>query len=261
LAIIENRESISEPVVLITFDDGYRDNFNVAFPILKRHGVEAIFFLVTSSIATNQVPWWDEIAYLAKLHAPKVLQLRYPSNESFDLAPENFERSLRRVLNLFKSAATTDPARFLTMLREAVGVTDEDLHADLMMSWNDAREMSASGMTIGLHTHSHRILSKLSLAEQVDELKHCKGKLESELNTEAIFLSYPVGSRDTFNDNTFSAVREVGLRAAFSFYGGTNRVGKIDPFDVRRFAFESYAPASRVRLSTALTAITGASWL
>lgn len=261
LDIIERRESISETLILVTFDDGYRDNFKEAFPVLRRHGVEAIFFLVTSSIETEHVPWWDEIAYLAKSHSPKTLQISYPHAEEFDLTLESFEESLRKLLRVFKSSATTDPARFLAMLKEAVGFTGEDLHADLMMSWDDVRAMSAGGMTIGLHTHSHLILAKLNLKQQIEELKHCRAKLDKEVGAEAVFLSYPVGSRDAFNADTIVAAREVGLRAGFSFYGGTNLAGKIDPFDIRRVAFESYAPASRIRLTTAVMAATGTTWI
>ena len=261
LDIIENRESMSETLILMTFDDGYRDNFKEAFPILRRHGVEAIFFLVTSSIETEHVPWWDEIAYLAKSHSPKTLRINYPHAVEFDLTTDSFEENLRKLLLVFKSPATTDPARFLAMLKEAVGFTGEDLHADLMMSWDDVREMRDGGMTIGLHTHSHRILAKLNLKQQIEELKHCRAKLETELGSEAVLLSYPVGLRESFNADTIAAAREVGLRAGFSFYGGTNLAGKIDRFDIHRVAFESYAPASRVRLTTAVMAATGTTWI
>ena len=61
--------------------------------------------------------------------------------------------------------------------------------------------------------------------------------------------------------DTITAANEVGIRAGFSFYGGTNLPGSIDPFDIRRVAFESYTPAARVRLATALMAVTGTRWM
>ena len=261
LDIIEGRESISETMILITFDDGYRDNFKLAFPVLQRHGVEAIFFLVTSSIATQQLPWWDEIAYLAKLHAPKTLRISYPHVEDFDLTPAYFDKSLRRLLSALKTPATIDLPAFLTMMRAAVGFTGEAPLAELTMTWDEARAMRAGGMTIGMHSHSHRILAKLTLEEQIAELKACRTKLEQEMGSPVVLLSYPVGTRETFNADTIAAANEVGIRAGFSFYGGTNLPGSIDPFDIRRVAFESYTPAARVRLATALMAVTGTRWI
>lgn len=261
LDIIECRKSISETHILMTFDDGYRDNFKLAFPILQTHGVEAIFFLVTSFIGTGQVPSWDEIAYLAKKHAPKTLRISYPRTDDFDLAPENFEQSLRRLLHVFKSPATADPPRFLDMLRAAVEFAGDDLRADLMMSWDDARAMRAGGMTLGLHTHTHCILAKLTREEQIEELKLCRATLEHELGSEAVLLSYPSGKLYSINADTIAAAREAGMRAGFSFYGGTNPAGRIDPYDIRRFAFEPYSPLSRIRLTTALIATTGKKWI
>ena len=259
--IIERRESLSEAMILMTFDDGYRDNFTEAFPILQRHGIEGIFFLVSSDTGTDRVLWWDEIAYLAKRHSPKTLRIKYPHTEDFDLSPENFKEGLRRLLRVFKGPATTDTSHFLAMLKESVGFSSEDVHADLIMSWDDARAMRAGGMTIGLHAHTHRILAKLPLEQQIGELKKCREKIEAEIGVETRILAYPDGARDAFNNQTIEAAREVGVRVAFSFYGGTNLANNINTFDVRRVAYESYAPASRVRLSTAAMAATGRIWI
>jgi peptidoglycan/xylan/chitin deacetylase (PgdA/CDA1 family) len=50
--------------VLLTFDDGCRDNYDLAFPILRSHGVQGVFFLPTAFIGTDAIAWWDEIANL-----------------------------------------------------------------------------------------------------------------------------------------------------------------------------------------------------
>lgn len=261
LNIIEGKVSIEKMKVLVTFDDGYRDNFQLAFPVLKKHQVEAVFFLTTAAIATGTVPWWDEIAYLAKRQAPASLRITYPHETQFDLSPDHFPNSLRDLLRVFKSVENQDPGRFLAELRTAVGFAGEELQADLMMSWDDARAMAAAGMHIGVHTHSHRILSKLNFDEQVHELRHCREIIEHEVGKPALLLSYPVGARDSFNADTVNAARTVGMRAGFSFYGGTNLRGHLTPFDVKRVAFDSYSSTARVRLSTSLMAITGAMWV
>src|SRR5690606_3050624 len=62
--------------VLLTFDDGYLDNYDTAFPILRRHGVQATFFIATGYIDRPRLPWWDEIAWLLRSTAAARLDLR-----------------------------------------------------------------------------------------------------------------------------------------------------------------------------------------
>ena len=261
LDIIEGRQVLSETLLLLTFDDGYRDNFVEALPVLESHSVKAIFFVVTSYIENKIVPWWDQIAFLVKRHAPKPLSLTYPQVNTFDLSPEHFNNELRKLLRIFRSPQTLDPERFLTDLEQAVGLRREDIHADLILTWDDARAMQASGMTIGLHTHTHRILSKLPRSEQHQELSLCKSILERELGVEPLFLAYPVGSEHAFNSDTQAVAEEIGLKAAFSFYGGTNLKNNMQRFDIRRVEFENYTPLPRARLAVSLMSATGSKWV
>src|SRR5580704_9397156 len=87
--------------VLVTFDDGYLDNYTVAFPILRSHGVQAVFFLPTAFIGTGKLPWWDIIAYLVKRSVKKHIRLEYPKPETFDLAVDGGKRVSMEILRLF----------------------------------------------------------------------------------------------------------------------------------------------------------------
>src|SRR6185369_3692384 len=70
--------TIRDPAVLITFDDGYADNYEIAFPILKRLGVQGTFFLATSYVGGTRVPWWDSIACRVRRSPRETIRLRYP---------------------------------------------------------------------------------------------------------------------------------------------------------------------------------------
>ncbi len=261
LEVIEGRYTPSETVLLVTFDDGYRDTFEAAFPVMQSHGVKSILFVVTSYVEDRVVPWWDEIAYLAAQCRSGSLHMTYPRDETFDLAPANFQLGLRALLRSFKSPQMTEPERFLTELEAAVGCTREHIRANLMMNWEEVRAMKAAGTAIGLHTHTHRLLSKLPREEQRNELQLCKTVLERELGVEPRFLAYPVGQRDAFNLDTQQVAAEIGLRAAFSFYGGTNLPGQMNPFDVHRVAFDSYVSPARIRLAAAAMSATARVWI
>src|ERR1039457_7213512 len=71
--------------VLITFDDGYLDNYQVAFPILRTHGVQGVFFLPTSMVGSTHVPWWDHIAYLMNTARRRQFSLHYPAHLDVDI--------------------------------------------------------------------------------------------------------------------------------------------------------------------------------
>ena len=76
LAIASGRESSPGLAVLVTFDDGYVDNFRTALPVLRSHGMEALFFLVSGFASGGIVPWWDRVAWAVKTATPRELRLR-----------------------------------------------------------------------------------------------------------------------------------------------------------------------------------------
>ena len=192
------REKTPRCRVLITFDDGYLDNYEVAFPILRSHGVQGVFFLVTSMMGSCSVPWWDHIAFLMKTARQRRFSLRYPADLTVDLVEKGMTKSLRNVLNLYKRPENADPERFIQELKEKA--KGEDLPRTLrrFVSWDEAQEMIEGGMAIGSHTHSHRVLSQLGPEEQRQELAQSRGLLREKLGVNAEALAYPVGGTTCF---------------------------------------------------------------
>jgi peptidoglycan/xylan/chitin deacetylase (PgdA/CDA1 family) len=246
--------------VLITFDDGYRDNYSVAFPILRSHGVQGVFFLPTSFIGTDHVPWWDLIAFIVKQSRSKRLRLKYPHERTFNLSRCTAASVIREVIRLYRLPATTDPSRFLGELLVACGVSEmPNLLERCFMTWDEVREMARCGMAFGSHTHSHQILSELSAADELDEICRSRQVLEENLNSRIASFAYPSGDRGTFSERTAAAVKANGYRIAFSFYGGVNRPGEINPYNVCRGALDNTSH-SLLRLQSTVAGITGAWW-
>jgi|HubBroStandDraft_1064217.scaffolds.fasta_scaffold48550_2 peptidoglycan/xylan/chitin deacetylase (PgdA/CDA1 family) len=243
--------------VLITFDDGYLDNYTLAFPILRSHAVQAVFFLPTAFIGTGKLPWWDTIAYIIKRSIKKRIHLEYPEPANFDVAVDGGKRVSMEILRLFTHPAVKDPERFLVELERECEVPRPEAEAErCFLNWNEARDMQQHGMAFGSHTHSHEILTKLSPERQREEVRCSREILERELNRRIDILAYPVGLRHCFSSATVGALEETGYRAAFSFYGGSNRAGEIRPFDIRRYGVAGPSFA-RFRLQTILRAVTG----
>ncbi len=256
VAIVHGRTQPKSASVLLTFDDGYRDNYDEAFAVLRKHGVSATFFLPTAFVGTGKLPWWDVIAYLAKNSTADRITLTYPEPTDFDLSPANRANAIRSVLKLFKRPSVTDAERFIAGLEAACGCARPTASAErCFLTWEEAREMQAGGMCFGSHTHTHEILGKLPGLRQLEELVVSREILERELGRAIDTLAYPVGQPDTFSAETFQALRDARYSTAFSFYSGVNLPGKIAAFNVLRGGVDGEA-RSVFRLRTALRAAT-----
>ncbi len=164
---------------MVTFDDGYRDNFELALPVLREAGVSAAFFLPTEFLESRKLPWWDRIAYGIKKTQVDRISLDYPVRVEIDLraettppprpspgvpgAGEIIGAAIQRVIGIYKSAAAMDDGRFFASLESAakVEVDEIGLARGLFMDWEQARKLVAAGMSIGAHTHTHPILCGL----------------------------------------------------------------------------------------------------
>jgi len=260
VSLAAGRRPPRRAALLLTFDDGYRDNFTLAFPVLRSHGVQGVFFLPTYYVGTNRLPWWDVIAYVVKRSRTREIRLRYPEPAVFHLDGEGLAAVLRRILLLFKQPAMKDTERFLAALEEACDAGRPDLSAErCFLDWREALEMQNGGMAFGSHTHSHEILSKLDPGRQLEELTLSRRILESHLHRSIDTLAYPVGARHTFSNHTVTALRQAGYRCAFSQYGGCNRPGRTEPFNIQRRPVDQESIAY-LRLQTALGAATAKQW-
>ncbi|HEX7362118.1 MAG TPA: polysaccharide deacetylase family protein [Bryobacteraceae bacterium] len=258
LEIAGGKRKLTGAAGLITFDDGYRDNFDLAFPILRSHGAPAVFFLVSSYVGSSYVPWWDEIAYLAKHSKKDTVRLQYPHELIFENVRADPGVLAGKVTALYKQP-DVDGERLLESLAEACQTERPGQSAErLFLDWDEARAMLRGGMDIASHTHTHRILSKLTPEEQYSEAFESKRILDSQLCIRVAAMAYPVGLRSSFSAETGQALERAGYRAAFSFYGGLNSDQIMSAFDIRRCAVDPRS-AELFRLRTALTSLTGKS--
>ena len=246
--------------VLITFDDGYLDNFEVAFPILRSHGIQGVFFLCTDLVGSSYLPWWDHIAYLVKAAHQRGISLRSPTGLKIDIDGNGFTESLRSIFNVYKTQEDLDPAKLIRELLEALGEDVPPAVSRRFLNWDEAREMVKGGMAIGAHTHSHRVLSKLRTEEQRRELSQCRAILGEKLGIKADVLAYPFGTPATFTEQTQQLAEETGFRAAFSYYGRlANKQGKIERYNLKRVALASQS-LSRFRVQMCTSGLTGTFW-
>jgi peptidoglycan/xylan/chitin deacetylase (PgdA/CDA1 family) len=264
-ALADSGFAVDRPTALITFDDGYRDNFDVALPILQELGAPATFFIPTGFFSHPQVPWWDHAAHVLKRTGKAELALDWPEPLRIDLEQTTRGAAIGTVVQLYLDGKVKgdEQARFRTHLEEraSVVVDDEAQGRALFMTWDQVRRLADAGMTIGSHAHGHRALASLSEAEQRHELVESKRILERELGREVQGFAYPFGWPGTYGELTQRLAREAGYRLAFSSVEGVNRPGASDPFALRRLNVGYHDSAPLFRARTALQTSFGTSFL
>lgn len=211
--------------VLITFDDGYRDAFEVAFPVLRRAGVPAAFFIATGFIDAPRMSWWDELAWMGAGAEATAAYKRLGEGE-------------------------TEP--FLDRVGERTGRGRAPPATDVWLTWEMAREMRDAGMSFAGHSVSHPVLSRLPAERQREEIRGCAERLEAELGVVMRAFSYPVGAPDAFDATTMRLVREAGCEVAFAFAGGYARPGRAEPLAVPRMSVGPWLSADEVIAATVL---------
>lgn len=245
--------------VLITFDDGYLDNAEHALPVLRSRGARAAFFLATGYLDDPRLAWWDEIAWMLAAAPSRRLPPGW-WGEGIDLAPDPLGPPLRGLLATYKARAGERGPELLDALAEASGAgrAPADAADGVWMGWQEARALRDAGMTVGGHTVSHPVLATLSPARQADEIATCARRLEEELGGPMRWFSYPVGQRDSFDQATRAALREVGVARAFSYHGGVARGGaRLDPYDIPRVSVVPDTDTTALRALLALPAVFG----
>lgn len=210
----------SKPGILISFDDGYRDHYTIAYPTLKANEVPATFFIPTKLINTRQLGWWDLIAYLIK-NSPRPYIIFEDRRFSFENGRSEVIEFFHQKMKLEKYEKTRhlidDLAEACEVERPGAEIQDEQL-----LTWEQIKTMSEDIITIGSHTHSHRVLATLDPISQKEEMVLSKLILEQKLGQKINSIAYPVGEPEHFTKETQLIAMECGYRLGFTCNTGVN---------------------------------------
>jgi peptidoglycan/xylan/chitin deacetylase (PgdA/CDA1 family) len=262
-------EPWNEPAAFITFDDGYRDNFDIAVPILNELNLPATFFVPTEFLQSPKLPWWDHIAYvIKKTHVRRLLLTHGPGDQKsplvIDLETKSRTLAIATIIRAVLDEKITDLPWFLEHLAaQAEIVVEPNLGQSLFMNWEQMRQLTdtAGRLTVGSHSHSHLNLSKLDGESLNHELVLPKQILQERLGKEVFALAYPFGWPGTFNQVTKTSATEAGYRLAFASRAGVSRSSMLDPFEIQRLSVGSTDSLAMLRARTALFSVFGRSFL
>lgn len=202
---------LPEKAVVMTFDDGYKDNYHYAYPVLKKYNIPATIFLTTGHIGTGNLFWWDKVSYIIQHTGLDELDLG--EFGSFSLRSETEKSRAKSVLiEGLKKLPGKEKDLFISDLLVTYGEEiPDDLGEELILSWDEIKEMSYDGIAFGAHTINHPILTNLPLDQAKREIIQSKKDIEKNIGHRVNAFSYPNGC---FNADIAELAKTSGFECA-----------------------------------------------
>jgi peptidoglycan/xylan/chitin deacetylase (PgdA/CDA1 family) len=219
VARLRDRRPLPPNTAALTFDDGYADNLEAA-RILHKYGASGTFYLTAGCLAGGAPFWPSEVRYLMAEVPAGTLTLRV-AGKRLDIpctSPAERAAALAQITRLFKSHLIPVREDLREQLRRLAGHTGMPT---IMLTWEEAAEMDALGMTLGAHTLTHANLPSAGLAGATEEITASKELLERRLGREVTMFSYPNGGAETyFTPELQQVVSRAGFLAATTSRNG-----------------------------------------
>lgn len=245
--------------VLVTFDDGFVDNFEIAFPILRKYQIPGIFFVSTGYIGTPDAFWFERVANAVT--STTASEVRIDSAGIHTKIPKDINQRRAISATLLNKLKSMPDTKRREAVDEAVAVLSNDrsivdAHSAVAMSWDQAREMAAGGMEFGSHTVTHPVLANIESDSMLShELTDSKRRIEAELGLPVTALAYPVGGQRAFSDRVVTATQAAGYQVGLTYIRGVNATRALNPFKLRRIAVERYTSRPTFAASLAIPSV------
>ncbi len=219
------RNGGERPFACFTFDDGYRDNRDFAYPIFKRHRLPFAIYVSTDFADGRGDFWWLTLERVLRV-APHITLAMNGEGHHFPLGTvAEKERAYFEIYWWLRSIPEALARAAVAELAAAHHIDYRDTQNGLIMSWDELRALAADPLvTIGAHTKSHLALGKLSERTARAEMKESIARLESELGRPCRHFSYPYGCTNSAGAREFEIAKELGLLTAV-----TTRKGLLYP--------------------------------
>jgi peptidoglycan/xylan/chitin deacetylase (PgdA/CDA1 family) len=246
---------------VITFDDGWQDNYRYAFPVLRKYRVQATIFLATDYVGTTHWFWPDRMAFLFGEARKRM------SGEDRRRALVGLRREISGIgeaAGCLASYLESDPVDtdglieqcknlsadviqwFVAALSQAFRIEIPDTR--VLLNWNEVREMAAHGVTFGSHSCSHRLMTQIAPDEAKKELRNSwEAMLMQQIKPLPVFC-YPNGN---CNQDIKDLTRDNGYVAALGCDLGLEGRRPADLFSLKRISFHE-----DIASSTSLLALT-----
>ena len=214
-------ERPGRPFLAVTFDDGQRDNFLHALPVLDRLELRGTFFVPVENVSRGEILWHDRLALAVcrMLEAAPENAVSFLSTHGIDARPAPSPAALAR--RMVSRAKEMSPEMRRELLNEVEASVGSDCRADWdgMMTWSQLKELAAAGHEIGSHSMTHALLPQLGDRELEREIVGSRAELERNIGASVDSFCYPNGDSD---DRVVDWVRRAGYRFAVTTEWGSS---------------------------------------
>ncbi len=223
--------------VLVTFDDGFRNNLEYAAPLLEEHDVPAIFFISTGLVGSQRMLWTQEVTERL-LAWPEHVPFPEPGVEALSTLPGSRAgrfAAAREIVRRCKGLPDTARRDYLARIRANEMNTREPWQETLyqFMSREEVRTLHERGFAIGAHTVDHPILTSLSQEALRGQLAESKAEVEQITGAPCLSLAYPNGGEDDYSHEVIRMAKTLGFRLGFTLRGRRNP-RTIAPMEIDR---------------------------
>ncbi len=230
---IDERGDLLENSVAITFDDGYRSVYEIAWPIMRKYGVSATVFLATDWIDGKASLWWDDLEELIRVGDLSRVDLKEFSREFkinsaiIDLQrlhDTHYKDLLLNRLSMFlmKQPTSVQKGAVEYLRRSILDDPSIALAVPQPLSWDQIRDLAAQGMEFGSHTRSHANLSHVESQEAYDDITGSKTIIENQIRKKVIGFAYPYGFDIAGYSRFLPMLKEIGFDYACLSWWGCN---------------------------------------
>jgi peptidoglycan/xylan/chitin deacetylase (PgdA/CDA1 family) len=234
-----------KPMVAITIDDGFEDNYHFAYPLLQKYQIPGTIFLATDFIDNNRSPWPTQIlnifeqTNLSKLEFPFFLDISSLNKKSI---------AVQKIKYQWANLSPEDRFKYIQELKTHLKVSNDGNYKPL--NWHQIRDMNINGIEFGSHTVFHSVLSSVGSEIILQELSQSKSKIEEKIQKTCDLFAYPDGG---FSKETKKFVQNAGYNVALTQKNGVN-TKSTDLMEMRRVEIPYYEKLNSFRCRSSMTA-------
>jgi peptidoglycan/xylan/chitin deacetylase (PgdA/CDA1 family) len=233
---MKNNQSLRGCVVL-TFDDGFKDNYTTAFPILKKYNAPATIFLTTGRIEDGKPPWFVKTRHVFMQTQKE--EIDYTLDNKKMVLPlrtrhERFESATRVMAHLKNCPDNNMRQDIISRLEEELYGKEFTQLDGLMLTWDQIREMAEHQISMGAHTINHPVLSSINRADMEKEILTSKEIIEEKIHQPVTTFAYPFGKKEHYNTDSIDILKKLSIECAVTTEFGYN-THKNDLYQLNRY--------------------------
>ena len=258
---VKGNSSLPEKAVLLTFDDGYVDNYTYAFPILEEFGFQGSFFIPGKTFTTHQLLDVNKIHYILasadikefvadvkkKMDEYRGTEFDYPPTDELWNQYATYDRfDDKETVFVKKMLQTVLPERLRNkissdLFEKYVGVTEEQVAYELYMNPEQIRTLKRHGMFIGLHGYDHYWLGNLSSDQMREDISKALETMDEFIDRKEWVMNYPYGN---FNEGVLEYIKDNGACIGLTTEVRVAEIGKDPALLLPRLDCNDFPPKS-----------------